>query len=99
MTNLDERMAQGRFGELVGISQQAVAALMKAGTLRRGDTAAQWLHAYCASLRAAASGRAPDDSGVSQQRSRLLAAQAHRTEVENKRRAGQLMPVAEIEAA
>ena len=93
MIDLDQAVSQAQFGRLVGISPQAVGLLTQRGTLRRGGTAAEWLLAYCASLRAAASGRA-SDAGVSAARARLLVAQAERTELEHRRRLGQLVDVA-----
>lgn len=56
---------QAEFGELLGISQQAVSAMVNAGTVIPGDTLKGWLQKYTAHLREKAAGR---DSELSRER-------------------------------
>jgi phage terminase Nu1 subunit (DNA packaging protein) len=72
---LDDRVTQAAFGELVGISQQAVSELMAKKVLLPGMTARVWLLAYCANLRDVAAGRDPEGALVVE-RARLAREQA-----------------------
>lgn len=65
----DEACSQVEFSALVGASKQAINQRVKEGLLREGQSAAQWVYAYCEQLRTAASGRE-----VSTQRQQLEAA-------------------------
>lgn len=58
--NLDEPCTQAQFGEVIGVTQQAVAEMIARETLTRGDTLGQWLIAYCGGLRLVAAGRDSD---------------------------------------
>lgn len=60
MTPLDMACTQADFGDLVGISQQAVSDLIKRDVIKPGATAGQWLIDYCQHLRETAAGRDPD---------------------------------------
>lgn len=53
-------MTQADFGELVGISQQAVSDLVARKVIAPEQSAGQWLLAYCGQLREAAAGRSAD---------------------------------------
>lgn len=72
---LTERITQSDFAELVGVSQGRVSELVRAGVLQAGGTAGDWLHAYCANLRAQAAGRA-GELDLAQERAAL--ARTHR---------------------
>jgi hypothetical protein len=96
--NLRVPLTQGDFGALVGVSQQAVAALIAAGVLREHASAAEWFLAYCAHIRASAAGRA-DDPDISAQRLRRAKAAADRAEMQNAVLRGELVKWAAIEDA
>jgi phage terminase Nu1 subunit (DNA packaging protein) len=55
---LDQILTQQQFGDLVGITQQAVSDLQKRGVLKANATGRTWLLAYCGQLREEAAGRA-----------------------------------------
>lgn len=55
---LDQVLTQQQFGDLVGITQQAVSDLQKRGVLKANATGRTWLLAYCGQLREEAAGRA-----------------------------------------
>ena len=58
--NLDAPWTQANFGDLVGIGQPAVSDLIARNVLQTGQTARQWLDAYCSHLREMAAGRGMD---------------------------------------
>ena len=58
--NLTEPCTQQQFGDLVGISQQAVSDHLASGEMQPGQTAAEWLLDYCEHLREQAAGRGAD---------------------------------------
>jgi phage terminase Nu1 subunit (DNA packaging protein) len=60
---LSARVTQEEFGQMVGISQPAVSALMADGLLDREGTAGVWLRQYCQRLREQAAGRLGAESG------------------------------------
>jgi phage terminase Nu1 subunit (DNA packaging protein) len=62
---LHQPCTQAEFGELLGITQQAVSGMVASGTLIPGDTLKGWLQKYTAHLREKAAGR---DSELSRQR-------------------------------
>lgn len=96
---LEYAVTQAQFAELVGISQQAVSDLTARGILRRGDSAGQWLIAYCANLRGQAAGRASmGDLDLVQERARLAKEQADRVALENQQSRRELAPVALMES-
>jgi len=92
--DLDKKLTQARFAQLVGITQPAVSSLLLRGVLRSGDTCGNWLLAYCGNLRDAASGRVRSDEALDldAQRARLAAAQAEKIELENSVKRGDLAP-------
>lgn len=59
--NLDERIDQSIFGQLVGVSQQAISKLIAKDVLHKDGTLKQWLSAYCSRMREEAAGRGGDD--------------------------------------
>ena len=58
--NLAEPCTQQLFGDLVGISQQAVSDHLASGEMQPGQTAGEWLLDYCEHLREQAAGRGAD---------------------------------------
>lgn len=98
--DLSEAITQQQFGDLVGISQQAVSDLVGRGVLIAGETAAEWLLAYCDHLREMAAGRGGEE-GINLVRERALLARASRIklEIQNAEKKGQLAPVAALEQA
>lgn len=58
--DLDQPATQDQFGQLVGISQQAVSALVGRGVLTEGASFRAWLLEYTGNLRAKASGNLRD---------------------------------------
>lgn len=60
MIDLDTPWTQTNFGDLVGIGQPVVSDLIARNVLEPGQTARQWLDAYCAHLREMAAGRGMD---------------------------------------
>jgi phage terminase Nu1 subunit (DNA packaging protein) len=89
---LDNRVTQAEFGELVGISQQAVSELMAKKVLQMGATARVWLLAYCANLRDVASGRDPDGALVLE-RTRLAREQADEKAIGNAIKRREFAPI------
>ena len=101
MIDLGKKITQAKFAQLVGITQPAVSGLIARGILTVGDTAENWLLAYCGSLRETAAGRsqsAESELNLNDERARLAAAQADKVEMENEVMRGELAPVATLEA-
>lgn len=92
-------VTQRAFGELVGITQQTVSDLVRRGVLIEGETAGEWLLAYCDHLREVAAGRGGADGVVNlvAERARLARAQALKVEMHNAERRGLLAPTALLE--
>ena len=78
----DQQVTQAEFGRLVGISQQAVSDLVRAGVLVDGASEAEWLLAYCARLREQAAGRAGADGGLNLAQERAALAREQRLGIE-----------------
>jgi hypothetical protein len=57
---LDEPCTQAQFGEVIGVSQQAVSEMLEREVIERGATLGEWLLAYCAAQRKVADGRDSD---------------------------------------
>lgn len=94
--NLTEPCTQAAFGELVGVSQPAVSDMVTREVLTPGQTAGQWLHAYCAHLREQAAGRGADGE-LAFQRSELARVNRERAEIKLALERQQYAPVALIE--
>jgi phage terminase Nu1 subunit (DNA packaging protein) len=60
MVDLSKTIKQAEFGELVGVSQQAVSDFIRVAALGPGVSAGDMLIAYCARLREQAAGRGSD---------------------------------------
>lgn len=94
----DDAVTQGRFAELIGISQPAVSDLLKRGVLSRDATATTWLLEYCTNLREQAAGRQADGGlNLATERARLSRAQADIAELNLRERRGELVPIAGLE--
>ena len=85
----------------MGVTQPAVSGLIARGILHVGDTAGNWLLAYCGHLRETAAGRVQSDGSsldLSAERARLAAAQADKVEMENQLLRGEIVRVETLEA-
>ena len=80
-TWLDTELTQAEFGALVGIGQPAVSELMARKVITDGQTADQWLLAYCAQLREVAAGRGADGD-LAYQRAELARVARERNEIQ-----------------
>ncbi len=80
ITGIDAPVTQDEFASLVGIGQPAVSDLMARKVIGDGQTAAQWLLAYCAQLREVAAGRGADGE-LAYQRSELARVARERNEI------------------
>lgn len=79
-------MTQAAFGELVGMSQQAVSEFIKVAALGPGVSGAEMLLAYCERLREVAAGRGYADAGgldLAQERAALAREQRLGHEIKN----------------
>lgn len=94
--SLDSTCTQAAFGELVGISQQAVSDLLGRNVITPGDTAGQWLTDYCAHLREQAAGRGADGE-LAYQRGELARVSRERAEIKLALERRQYAPVAVLE--
>lgn len=98
MIDLQVRVTQATFGELVGISQPAVSDLLSRGIIAEGEVAGMWLKSYCAHLREQAAGRlAAGDLDLASERAALARAQRERIEMQNAVTRGELAPVMLLE--
>jgi phage terminase Nu1 subunit (DNA packaging protein) len=88
---LDQPVTQAEFGELVGITQQAVNDLVKRGVLTDGHTCQQWLWDYCKRLRLQAAGR--DGTDLSTARAALDNAKRIEVELRNAIKQREYAPV------
>lgn len=96
MTDLDSAMGQAAFGGLIGVSQQAVSDLVGREVLRKGDTARQWLLAYCEHMRQMAAGRDPDGL-LSTERARVAKETADKIAMQNAVARREYAPVSMLE--
>jgi phage terminase Nu1 subunit (DNA packaging protein) len=100
MVDLQSPMTQTAFGELVGISQQAVSDLLRRDVLAAGDPAATWLQRYCAHLREQAAGRAAaGELDLATERAALAREQRDRIAMQNAVTRRELAPVSTLEMA
>ena len=82
--DLDMPGTQAQFGDLVGISQQAVSLLVSRAVLHDGAALGEWLLSYTDHLREIAAGRGGDSSLVlAAERARLAREQADRIAMQN----------------
>jgi len=93
VVDLAHPMTQAEFGELVGMSQQAVSDLALRGVLAPGASAGAWLLAYCDHIRLMAAGRGGDGAeSLVRERARLAREQADKIAMQNAVARGELAP-------
>lgn len=99
MMDLSKKSTQAKFAQLVGVTQPVISGLLMRGVLVSGDTAGNWLLAYCAHLREVASGRERTESALDleAEKARLASAQADKVEMDNAVRRGELAEVSVLE--
>lgn len=93
---LDQTVSQAEFAEMVGLSEARVSQLVSDGTISRGETAAQWLVAYCERLRDQAAGRAGSEVGgldLVQERAALARSQRISQDLKNAVARGEYAPI------
>jgi phage terminase Nu1 subunit (DNA packaging protein) len=93
---LDSVVTQARFGELVGVTQQAVSDMVARGILQPSESLRSWLLAYCDHLREQAAGRASSTEGgldLVQERAALAREQRIRIELQNNLTRGEYAPI------
>lgn len=92
---IDQQVTQAEFAAAVGISQQAVSELVRAGVLPAGASAGQWLLAYCERLREQAAGRMGQSGGLDlvQERAALAREQRLGLEIKNAALRGEFAPI------
>lgn len=86
LPHLDAPISQAEFAQIVGVSEARVSQLASDGVITRGDTAAEWLVAYCERLRDQAAGRAGSEVGgldLVQERAALTRAQRVGQDIKN----------------
>lgn len=94
--DLSGPITQVRFGELVGVSQQAVSEFIKAAALGPGVSAADTLIAYCERLREMAAGRGNGEIGgldLVQERAALAREMRMGHEIKNAVARGEFAPI------
>ena len=96
--NIDSKATQKGFGELVGVSQQAISKHVDTGLLKKNQNYRTWLISYCEKLRDEASGRGNDAQGeLTRARTRDANASSELKYITIKEKAGELVPTSEIE--
>jgi phage terminase Nu1 subunit (DNA packaging protein) len=96
MIDLTATVSQERFGELVGVSQQAVSGMLARDVLRPGASVGEWLLAYTSHLREEAAGRGMDGE-LAFQRSELARVSRERAEIKLALERRDFAPVALLE--
>lgn len=93
---LDQVVSQAEFAQIIGVSEARVSQLVGDGVIARGDTAAEWIVAYCERLRDVAAGRGSFDGGeldLVQERAKLARAQTEGVELKNSVARGEYAPI------
>lgn len=86
-------MPRAQFGDLVGISRQAIDDLVRREILVDGASADEWLLAYCDHLREVAAGRGGSNAlELAAERARLAREQADKIAMQNAVTRGELAP-------
>ena len=86
LIDLNGPAVQAIVGDVVGVSQQAISALVTDGKLPEGLTLGETIQAYCHRLREQAAGRMGDEVGgldLSQERAALAREMRHGHEIKN----------------
>ena len=60
---LDQQVSQAEFAAMIGVSEARASQLVSEGVIVRGETAHEWLVAYCERLRDQAAGRLGEGAG------------------------------------
>ena len=60
---LEQRISQAEFAAMIGVSEARASQLVNEGVIVRGDSAHEWLVAYCERLRDQAAGRLGEGAG------------------------------------
>lgn len=100
--DLNQQVTQAEFGDLVGITQQAVSALLHSGVLKSGASVSTWLQAYCDNLREQAAGRrgrSLDGPDLVDERARLTREHRAMAELRLAEARGELIRVDAVTAA
>lgn len=98
MIDLQGKVTQSAFGDMVGISQPAVSDLLSRGVLVANQPVGEWLKSYCLHLREQAAGRAAaGELDLAGERAALAKVQRERIEMQNAVTRKQLAPVSLIE--
>jgi phage terminase Nu1 subunit (DNA packaging protein) len=95
--HLDEKISQAEFAQIIGVSEARVSQLVADRTIVRGDTAGEWIVAYCERLREQAAGRLGDEVGaldLVQERAALAREQRMAIEIKNALARGEFAPIA-----
>jgi phage terminase Nu1 subunit (DNA packaging protein) len=91
--DLDTPMTRAQFGDLVGVSRQAIDDLVRRGLLADGASGGEWLLAYCDHLREVAAGRGGSNAlELAAERARLAREQADKIAMQNAVTRGELAP-------
>ena len=93
---LQQVVTQQAFGDIVGLSQKSVSDLIARGVIRPGESAASWLLGYTSHLREQAAGRGADGK-LADARTKVAQEQCIKLERENRKAAGELVPVELLE--
>lgn len=97
-TVLDEPITATAFGDLVGVTQQAISQRVKDGLLVPGQPLREWIRGYCTKLREEAAGRSGDDQqSLTRARTREAEASAELKQIQIAEKAGTLVPLAAVE--
>jgi phage terminase Nu1 subunit (DNA packaging protein) len=96
MIDLNATMSQTEFGDLVGVSQQAVSDMLARDVLTPGASCGDWLRAYTSHLREQAAGRGMDGE-LAFQRSELARVSRERAEIKLALERRDYAPVALLE--
>ncbi len=82
--DLNQKITQTAFGQMVGVSQAAVSQLVSRGVLTPDAVAAVWLVEYCSHLREQAAGRAAEGGlDLATERARVAKEQADKLAMQN----------------
>ncbi len=95
LIDLSVQATQKALGDLVGVSQQAISAMVTAGALPSSGTLGELLLAYCDRLREQAAGRLGEDGGLDlvQERAALARSQRISQDMKNDIARGEYAPI------
>lgn len=95
---LDEVTTQADFAAIVGVSEATVSQMVADGVLVRGETAHEWIMAYCDRLREVAAGRAAAGGlDLATERAMLARSQRERIDMQIARERRELTPTVVLE--